>query len=329
MKVHSLVLLFLVVFLALCVNYDVKQETLTEISTKKQRYDAILETATNDATNALVTLDRGNNPILQKEEAIHTFFQSLYAGFGILHDEMAKQELKGYIPLILITGRDGFYFWYHGEYEENGRTLVERFSEKYPYSYCCNESDGMGIDDLETVNFIGFTIDDTIHMVDSNSNQVLYGTRQDVFRSYPKLSFLDNPDSFEQIRRETMINAITDKMNQYINRYNRIASRYGISYQFSVPYFDAETWARTIDDISIVVVFQGYPFGNEITNTYNQYEIGGARVRKRKYYYITQRDGTWFYHRSDCECYENGLIPYDTKRDCARMGAYPCELCRP
>ncbi len=324
MKVHNFVLLFIIVFLSLCVNYDLKQETLTKVSTKKQRYDAILEAAINDAAASLVTLDRGNNPTIQKEEAINTFFQSLYAGFGILHDETAKQELKGYVPVILITERDGFCFWYHGEYEENGRTLVERFSEKYPYAYSCSD-----IDCKETKNYVGFTMDDTIYMVNGNSNGVLYGTRQDIFRNYPEVSFLQSKDSFEEVRRETIVNAITDKMGQYINRYNRIADRYGISYQFSIPYFDKGTWVRTIDDISIVVLFQGYPFGNGITQTYNQYEIGGARVSKNNYYYITQRNGTSFYHRGDCESYINGLIPYDAKRDCALMGAYPCEKCKP
>ena len=324
MKVHNFVLLFLIVFLSLCVNYDCKQKTLTQISTKKQRYDAILEAATNDAASVLVTYDRGNNPTIQKEEAINTLFQSLYAGFGILHDETAKQELKGYIPLILITSRDGFYFWYRGEYEENGRTLVERFSEKYPYSYHCSN-----IDCSDTKNYIGFTMDDTMYMVDGNLNRVLYGTRQDIIRSFPEVSFLQNKDSFEEVRRETIINTITEKMNQYINRYNKIAYRYGISYQFSIPYFDVDTWARTIDDISIVVIFQGYPFGNGITQTYNQYEISGARVSKNKYYYITQSNGKSLYHRRDCEFYIEELMPYDTKRDCALMGAYPCEICKP
>ncbi|MFA9463301.1 MAG: hypothetical protein ACERKN_03305 [Velocimicrobium sp.] len=323
MKVQYFVMLFLLVFLSFCVKYDVKQMTLVKISTEKQRYDSILESAVNDAADVLVSKDRGNKPKIEKERALETLFDSMYAGFGILHDETAKQELEEYIPLILFTDRDGFYLWYHGEYEENGRCIRGRFSEKYPYSYCFRDPDYKGD------TYMGFTIDDVIYLVENDTNLVSYGTRQDLSLSFPRISFLKDEQEFEEIRRKTMIHAITETINTYINTNNLIAGNYGITYECAIPYLDDASWARTIDDIAIVVFFQGYPYGNRITETYNQYEIGGARVNKNTYYYIKNTDGTLVYHRNNCEACSKDLIPYDSKRECACMGAYPCKKCRP
>lgn len=257
----------MIVLLSLSTVYDIKQETLVKISAEKQRYDRILETAVNDAAGDLVTKDRGNKPIIQKEAAVESFFQSLYAGFGILHDEAAKQEINGYIPIILITDRDGFYIWYHGEYEGS---LVECFSEKYPYAYSCSDT------------YVGFTMGETVYVVDGARNLVDYGTRQDILKCVPNLTFLKERSQFEEIRRHTIIYAITEKMNAYLYSYNRIGKRYGMTYQFSIPTLDVDTWARTMDDISIVAFFQGYPYGNHITERYYQYAIKGARVSKKR-----------------------------------------------
>ena len=50
----------------------------------------------------------------------------------------------------------------------------------------------------------------------------------------------------------------------------------------SLPLIEYEEWYRTIQDISMLVLFQGYPYGNSITGTYNRVAIGGARIAKRK-----------------------------------------------
>lgn len=323
MKLYHYTLIFLTFFLCFCAGFDSRQAMLQKINTEKERYDAILEGAVKDAAGMLIVLDRGDNPGLQKEEAVRTFFQSMYSGFGILHDEMAKQQLREYVPLLLITDRDGFYLWYHREYEDKGRNMKECLSEKYPYAYSVPD------DKERTAKIqVGFTINQTVYIV-SGGHTVFCGTRQDAAQHFPKIDFLKDAEAFEEIRRETIIDAISGKINQYINRANKIARRYGITYRFSIPYLDQAAWARTLDDIAVVAFFQGYPYGNHITETYNQYAVGGARVCKLNYYYITMEGGTLFYHRKSCEDYRENLIPYDSKRECALRGAYPCEKCEP
>ncbi len=316
MKIHNFVLIFLVICISSFVVTNAKQNALYQVSLQKEKYDSIIERAVDDASQCLVDKDRGNNADIQKEEALDVFFQSVYAGFGILHDEEAKEQLKHYIPVIMVMGRDGCYFLYHEEYEDNGRNRCERWSEKIPFHYY----------DADNKATIDFTIDDMVYLYDGIYDFSYIGTRNDL-NNEVGLDIFNEKEKFDEIRKTTITNVIISRMNYYINQYNLIASNYGIEYEFSIPYFDDSDWARTIDDISIVVMFQGYPYGSFTTERYNCYEISGARVKKSAKYYITEIDGVKYYHTSDCELYKEGLSPYDTKRECALLGAYPCDKC--
>ncbi|BCN32385.1 hypothetical protein [Anaeromicropila herbilytica] len=112
--------------------------------------------------------------------------------------------------------------------------------------------------------------------------------------------------------------------------HNRIAEHYGITYQFALPYIEKEEWYRTIDDIGLFVVFQGYPYGLNTGDVFNQYSYAGARIRKTRCYYITKEaDGKRYYHKATCSKVTNKDYPYYNKKDCALEGAYPCPECNP
>lgn len=333
MKVHQAIVVFLFVFLAVTAWMDAKQKTLYTISNKQMRYGSIIETAINDAASVLVTRDRGEQPVLQKEEAIEVLFHSLYAGFGVMHDSTIQQEIQSSIPLILITDQDGFYFYYLGEYEENGTNMSYVWSEKIPYGcYLSPEIDsqyGTGAVTSEEAYFLGLTLNDTLYLLQEEGERVYFQTSSDMNRLFPKIAVLENEEDYDVFRREMITNRIMEKMSQYINTCNRIGKQYGISYDFSIPYLDDSDWARTIEDISILVVFQGYPYGNHIIETYNQIELSGARTNKKKYYYLTMQDGQCSYHSRNCNKIGKDSAPYDSKRECALMGAYPCRECMP
>lgn len=302
-------------------TFDTKQDTLSEISKLKQRYDSILEHATDDAVESLVTVDEGGNPIIEKEESINIFFHSLYAGFGVMNDPDAQDELKRYIPMIAVLDKDGVYIWYHGTYENNGTNYTEMWSEKYPYSKSYKENGNE--------YYIDYTMDDKVHFMDSSDNSIIITTYKDLYSAYPSLTFLSQ-DGFDEERRYAIISTITNKMNQYINEYNRIAEIDNIDYQFVIPYLSDEDWTRSIDDISILVFFQGYPYGNFTTERYNQYEVSCARTKKTDKFFISEKNGKQFYHRSDCPAVDvDTMQPYDDKRSCAIKGAYPCPDCNP
>lgn len=314
-------LLFLFVFLVMTLTFDTKQEMLTQISLVKNRYDMVLEGAADDAAAYLVKVDAGGNPFIQKEDAISVFFHSLYAGFGVVGDSDAQEEIKKYIPLIMVMDKDGVYFWYHGTYENNGTNYKGMWSEKHPYEkrYLKNG----------TEYFIRYTFEDAMYLVSSEDYGLEQTTYQSIYINHPELDFLSE-ENFSEERSTAIVNTITYHMTNYINEYNRIALQNGIEYQFTIPYLSDADWNRSMNDISFLVMFQGYPYGNFTTERYNHFEIGCARTRKSAKYYITKEDKMHYYHRADCSKVNvDVMLPYDSKRECALQGAYSCWECKP
>ncbi len=120
-------------------------------------------------------------------------------------------------------------------------------------------------------------------------------------------------------------------MNYYISKYNNIAYQFGITYQFWLPSIDKADWYRTIDDISIFVIFQNYPYYVGSLDTYNRYSFGGARITKSNLYYIKGVNGIKYYHKADCDYININEMEntYFTKEECAIEGAFPCPDCNP
>ena len=118
-------------------------------------------------------------------------------------------------------------------------------------------------------------------------------------------------------------------MNYYINLHNNIAGQYGITYQFWLPRIAKTYWYQTIDDISMLVIFQGYPYNAAGLDTYNRYALSGARIKKSNAYYITEKNGLKLYHKANCKQIGSFGVPYYTKEECAMEGAFPCPDCNP
>lgn len=321
MKLEHIAFVFLFVFLVMTLTFDTKQEMLTEISLVKNRYDLILETAADDAAQYLVKVDAGGNPFIQKEDALAVFFQSLYAGFGVMGDPDAQEELRKYIPLILVMDKDGAYFWYHGTYENKGTNYKEMWSEKHPYAkrYVRNGAE----------YFVRYTFEDAMYLISSNEYRFEQATYESMYASHPELDFLSK-ENFMEERSTVIINTVTDHMTDYINTYNRIAQQNGIAYQFAIPYLSETDWNRSMNDISFLVLFQGYPYGTFTTERYNQVELSCASTKKSSKYYITKEKEVFSYHRADCSMVNvDAMQPYDSKRECALQGAFPCRNCSP
>ncbi|WP_197660859.1 hypothetical protein [Mobilitalea sibirica] len=295
-----------------------------------------LATAIDDGVTSLSQLDSNNCLKISMDAAVKSFFLSLYSSFGVISDKENQEKLNAYIPVITFTMEDGFYIFYSEDFTGvDGYTYVAKtWSEKFPYYY-------------EDEDFIyGFSLGNVISLYDKNG--LLSGAERSVFKldyhdiqtkseyaSFRNLrpeSILLNDESFELVRKGTIISCIEVSMAYYTSHHNKIAQRYGITYNFSLPVIRDDEWAPFLDDISMFVVFQGYPYGNEASETYNRFLSAGAKVSKNKVYYIEQKDWYYIYHRSDCpELRQEGIIfddtPYYTIKDCVEKGAYACEHC--
>ncbi|QHQ62870.1 hypothetical protein Ana3638_20530 [Anaerocolumna sedimenticola] len=317
MKLTNLAIIFFFIALTLITILDVRMNNLTAVTNKKMEYNKALDSAIDDGSSNLVEVDSKRNLVLNKEAAVNQFYESLYANLGVIGNERLENNLKGYIPIILVTDTDGFYIYYTNTYQTNGEILLgQKWSEKMPYAL---ENNGI---------IYNFTLGTYLTLYDKSTNEVYTGEYEDLKAQFP-YSLLADRNTFDTVRRNAIIGAIEKSMNYYINQRNEIAYQSGITYQFWLPQIDKTDWYRTIDDISILVIFQGYPYIAAGLDTYNRYALSGARIKKSNIYFITAGNGTKYYHKSACPHKTNPGIAYYSREECALEGAYPCPDCNP
>lgn len=317
MKITNYAILFAAIFISISLPANMKTDNIQAMVKKQKEYNQALDASVQDAVYNLVEMDSAKKVRLNKDEAVERFFQSLYSNFGILHDKDKQEQLRLYIPVILITDDDGYYIYYNHLVNQNGSTMVyQNWTEKKTYSY-------------EDERFVyAFTLGSFIRIYDKASNEIYEGDYHDIGKLFPDSRILNDDAVFDECRRSYVVESIVKDMNYYINEHNRIAQFYGVTYNFALPSIQQEDWYRTIDDISFMVVFQGYPYGS-YREYYNRYEIGGARIRKTSSYYINMDNGIPIYHRNSCSRVTDRMEPYYTKADCAGEGAFPCVECNP
>ena len=321
MKITKLAIVFVMVAICLMLPTDIKLNNLIAIENKRLQYDQSLESAVDDAVLKLIDMaDIGETTYgLNKEACVDQFFNSLYANFGVIDSTVGKNRLKSYVPVLVVTDNDGYYISFVDTYKDSTDTpLYTRvWTDKKPYYY-------------EEGNLIFvFTLGDIIKVYDTDNNEISEGYYEDLKERFSDVYLFQDKDIFDQVKRNAIVGCIQEDMKYYINSYNKIAENFGITYDFYLPAVDENDWKRTIDSISLFVVFQGYPYGYGTNEVFNRYAYAGARVKKADMYFISERDGTKVYHRSDCDEITNYNNPVYSKKECALQGAYPCEKCKP
>ena len=332
MKIYHFVLMFLVFFIGAVLKTDVSIGKLRSIESEKEEITISLTAATSDAVNYLSRTGCYGTGSINKEEVLNTFFTSLYSSLGIISNPSAQAEIEIYIPVILLCDVDGYYVYYYEEYKANdGNPYIERlWSEKMPYCY-------------EDECFIyRFTLTDMVYVYDKDNllgidETVLEGEYKEfgknpLYADFKKKNngcILFNDVEYELIRKGTIINTLENVMAYYTSKHNLIAQRQGITYSFSFPTGKRGEWAEYIDDVNILVVFQGYPYGPDRNFTYNRIASAGANIYRKSRYYVEKK--SWYYlaHRQDCQRIKNKDMileeTYDTAPACVRLGAYCCE----
>ncbi len=324
---------FVVIAISIIVPTDIRLNNLKAVVLNKEEIDRYLDVAIDDAVSRLVEVGENNQIIINKENAIESFYTSLYASFGILSDKAKQQELALYIPVIVITMEDGYYIYYSDDYKgEDGYPYVSRrWSEKFPYDY-------------EDEDFIyGFSLGNEFTLYDkygklAGEQKVYQINRKDMVDKYsfyfkPPGHFLQNEEAFNMLRKGKIASRIEQSMAYYTSLHNRIAAQYGITYNFSLPAIKDEQWLPYLDNVSIFTVFQGYPYGSATGEVYNRFMSAGAKVSKDQCYYIEQAGWYLLYHKANCSKLNNDCLssyddePHLTIRECVSKGAYACPEC--
>lgn len=269
MSVSNYGLLF-TIFLLICLFFHaVHISDYEAVQTKQTEYNLAVDEAVEAALFDSVESDNLRMISINEAEVIHKFFQALYVNLGIMEQPMKKELCKFYVPYILFVENDGIVPYIQNGSGSDGLVSFET-ERKYKYRW-------MG----EKEDFLCATLSDFVIYENVIDGVRMEGYYQDIVAQLPDY-FHWTEEEFEGRKQELIINLIKQCTNECIEHQNQIARKFGIQYEFTLPLIEYEEWYRTIQDISMLVLFQGYPFGNSITGTYNRVAIGGARIAKRK-----------------------------------------------
>ena len=333
MKVYHYALIFLIFLLAVVIKTDIAIGKLKSIENEKMELTQKLNSAASDAVEYLASSGVYGSNNVNKDELIDIFFTSLYSSMGIISDANAQAEFEMYIPVILFCDYDGYYVYYYDTYKaEDGYTYSKRlWSEKMPYYY------------KDDYFIFKFTLTDRLYIYDfknllklpQNVIEVDYhdfqkdDTYKD-FKSNHKDHFFFSDEAFELIKKGAIINQLEKTLSYYTSRHNAIARLNGIRYNFSFPSGSSDEWADYMDDLNLLIVLQGYPYGADKDYTFNKIASAGGNVIKKPIYYVEKR--SWYYlaHIKECSKLTGSSTVLDETFDsieaCAKIGAY-CDEC--
>ncbi len=333
MKIYHFALIFLFFFLAAVLKTDIQIGTLKEVMSEKSQMQSSLDSATSDSVNFLASSGKFGTNAIDKEGVVSAFFLSLYSSMGIIEDVEAQAEVEAYIPVILLCDVDGYYIYYYDEFkDENDLVYTERrWSEKMPYYY---EDEffkyRLTLSDHIIINDVHNLLNEELSVEEIDYHEISTRDSFKDFKEKHKDCFLFNNEAYELTKKGAIINQLESIMTYYTNHYNMIARQNGITYNFAFPSGQSEEWAQYMDDINLVVVFQGYPYGRSKDYTFNQVSSASANIMKKTMYYIEQKSWYFLAHKVGCPKLENNTnlsdTTYDSLGECAKMGAY-CDDC--
>lgn len=236
------------------------------------QYHQKMDCAVDDSLFAMIERDNYQNIQSNRLECIQTFYHSFYGNFGFLNDQAGQQRIRKHIPLIGFVELDRFIIAFQKPFEQKGEMILtdcwtkETFYEK--------EENGWRF------RFYVGALRDWIQVCPIGEMRFEKGMRNDLSEKYPQISWLKEETLFHQIRKNTIHNILKSKMQQIVNYHNFIGQQYGFSYEFYLPETEEEDWCRNIDDIGIMVLFQGYPIPSAMGYTYQRFIYSGARTYK-------------------------------------------------
>lgn len=252
-----------------------------------------------------------------KEQALAALIRSLSLNFGVADDLAGQQALLGYIPAIAVMDYDG-YFLYTADMDPGNDTWTYRWQDKKPYTYL----DASG-------NSIAFTLDRYVTAYDAASNRWVSGLHNEI-KSEVTIPLLQNEETFDAVRRATIVRRIEEDLARAIRAHNQFAAKLGVDYTFTLPVIPQEEWNNTLDDVGILMFLQGIPVGDRY---YNNYAFGGGRLDLAPSIVGAVDPGTGrkYYYRNTCDrapelgYREEEIFP--SERAAAENGYFPLD-CR-
>lgn len=334
MKLYHFSLIFIIIAGCFLVIINIKTRTFEYASREKEYLEEGLKRALDEATYYMLEEEMSGLEI-NKSRGADMILEGLYLGLDIKNPEQ-KEQLKMHIPIISVTSNDGFYVYFTSEYQgANKKTYYKKqWSEKHPFYY-------------EDQDFIyRFTLTDLITIYDKNGilglansqkfvlinvNDFIYLDKFEMFRRKRPNSFLLSPQEFKQVKADVITSTMEQVLSTYCNRYNEIAKKMGISYDFHFPLYTSEL-SKAIETPSLFVLIQGYPLSFSKDVVFNRFLVGSSQIVKRQLYIIEETHPHPIYHKKECQTLlltsgNKGKKACYSVREAVGEGAYPCQVC--
>lgn len=309
MKITDLVLIFIIFTFPFLLILRINEQKINMISYKKMEMNQKIDSSAMDA--AIYIND------FNKEKVINKFYESFYINLNIDEKSKLKNKIKNFFPVMAIVKNDGFYIKTKKIIkDENGfKKLMSFWTPKLLFTYYK--------DDI----YYNFFIDDKL--VVRKDNKIYKGTIDTLVK---KLDILDK-EKLVNKKREIINKTVQQKLNFYLNEYNKISNYLTLNYNFYLPKSKNTDWVNSIKDQSLIIIFQGMKIGNT-NKRYNLVNFSGANISKNENYIvrIDTSTGEKVYHKSDCNELKNiddkfEYEIYYSKFNCAKNGAKPCDKC--
>ena len=310
----GLVVVFVVVLLVLSCYSGINNDKLEARFNERLVMETALNEANDSALNTLVeqvSVEEGAK--LQKEQAVEAFFKSLSTQLG-----MTASELMAYVPACCVMDNDGFYVYNAQEIVQGNHFALQYvWSRKHPYSYSDNSLD------------MAFRMDGYTTVLDKATGRVEQGTREDLANSSLNSikQFFSNEKQYEEIRSKAIVGELSTQLQIAMNEHNAVAKQFDVAYQFTIPTVKDSEWARVIEDVSFLSFFQGYAFADG--TFFNAYSFAGSRLHRSVEYFGQTESGVKIYHRASCSRLVDRSNSFNSKKECAKNGFYPCTHCNP
>lgn len=261
MRPASFGIVFAMMFLSFITVNDYRTAALQETGLQSLMYNTCLDNAIEDAMMETVEVDEGRRILLNKERVIEDFFTALAVNFDVMEASQKKELLRAHVPAVVFVERDRLTLYYDFLGEEKSEVVLFEL-ERGDYRF-------------------QLTLTDYVLVENMKSGEVLEGNFHDVGTVF-KEGLLLNEEWFHEEQRRVIREALTENLEKIIAEHNETAKKLGIHYRFFLPVIENEDWYRNVEEISMMVFFQGYPFGNQMTGYYNRTAIGGAEIKKER-----------------------------------------------
>lgn len=317
MKIIDFILIFLFIYIPFLFFVQVKAEKTETYIQLNHLHEGAMTVAAQDAvhvlrTNVIPKMEVGYesykiNPV-DPQPALDAFLRTLAINYQV-EDEITADVLSRYVPVFAVVDYDGLVMSVYKEFQNvSNEKVVDRvWLSKIPFSYSDDEG-----------NIVNFTIDEDVEVYDKELNEWFEGKRQELLTDVT-IPILEDATKFEQVRRNTIVDTLQENIAYYINEHNVYTKELDVTYKFAFPLINKEDWYNTVDDVSILAFFQGYPF-RMADSEFHEYAFVGTRLNRNDVILAGMVDGQKRFWYQSCNYPYSADEIYNNKKNAAAAG---------